>query len=86
MQNKELIERALERYLENAAQKRDDARHGGRMDGDGGASLMEERARAYRAGVMGLNPPFLTEKDFREVQKETDPEFETYKRLQEKFG
>jgi hypothetical protein len=79
-----LIRSALEKVLEDAERKREDAGHAGSM-GDNGASILEIKVDAYIKGWQQVIPNWL-EDYILHVQTEADPEFAEYKRLHEKFS
>jgi hypothetical protein len=66
-----------------AARKRDNAGYSGSW-GDGGASSLEAEVEVYRAGRAGTIPTRWREYEI-EFKNQSDPDFETYQRLKQKF-
>lgn len=79
----QIIDAALKLYLAEAECNRSNAGYAGEW-GDRGASYMEDRVAAYRAGRMGEVPIWLA-KCYAKVVSHADPEFETFQRLKKKF-
>jgi len=78
------IEKVIAAVLAEARKVREDAGYGGRMD-DGGASKLEDQVNYYRYGMTRTLPPDWG--TFAEqVEREEDPEYAEYLRLQKKFG
>lgn len=68
----------------DAAQKRESAGWGGRMD-DGGAGHLLSMLEVWQAGLRGEIPPVFQEYA-EQAEKESDPEWAEFQRLQKKFG
>lgn len=67
----------------DAENKAESAAYGGRMD-DGGARFLNAIVDAWEAGLRGAVPSSLAEYESQE-QRESDPEWREYRRLQAKF-
>jgi hypothetical protein len=83
-----IVDQSMEKFLAfllaQARIKRDNAAYGGAMN-DGGASQIENEVEVYRAALERKTPP-CWEGFLREFNRQHDPEYETYLRLQQKFG
>ena len=75
---------ALARYRQHAKKVALDAGYSGAMN-DGGASFMEAKAQAFEDGWNHKVPDFLVEA-CEQIQREANPEYAEYLRLQQKFG
>lgn len=84
MTDRATIDRALATYREAAKTQRINAGYAGEW-GDRGAGVMEQVADAYEAGLNGIIPAFLTGY-VAEVERQKDPEYAEFLRLQSKFG
>lgn len=84
--NTKLLKFIKESVARSASAARDDAGYGGRMD-DGGASNMEERLKYWLDGIKfaSTGDTEVYSSIAKRLEKETDPEYEDYKRLKEKF-
>jgi hypothetical protein len=84
--NIRLLVAIKESVARSAAEARDDAGYGGRMD-DGGASNMEERLKYWLDGIKfaSTGNTEVYSSIAKRLDKETDPEYKDYKRLKEKF-
>lgn len=73
----------FDQLLASAESLRENAAHNGRMNDDG-AQLLEDSVYYYQCGIYGIVPePWNAALD--QIEKERDPEFETYMRLKAKF-
>lgn len=77
---KDLIDKLIPLVLKDAENKKLDAGMGGRWD-DGGASVLENQVKFYQYGLKGQVPP-----EWKEYEKQLDPEYIEYLRLKRKFG
>ena len=75
-----MIDKLIEIVLTAAADARESAGYGGRMD-DGGASRLEDQVKFYNYGRNGIVPP-----EWETYKKELDPEYQRYLELKKKFG
>lgn len=84
--NIELLKFIKESVASSAVKARDDAGYSGRMD-DGGARHMEEKLRYWLDGIKfaATGDTEVYSSIAKRLEKETDPEYEDYKRLKEKF-
>lgn len=78
------IDAALGLYAAEAKSREYDAGCAGQMS-DGGCSRMLGEIDAYNCGRKGTIPKWL-EPYMTKVVRQNDPEYETYLRLQKKFG
>lgn len=74
---------ALMRYRKAADAVEKGAALGGSMD-DGGATKMRDLANAYQSGLNRTVPDFLIP-FIKEINRETDPEYQKYLKLKKKF-
>ena len=72
-------------YLNKAAVTRRNAGLSG-MQHDGGASIMEREWELFLTGFNRQPLPERFDKHIQEFEREQDPEYVEYLRLQEKFG
>ncbi len=86
MMNIRLLVAIKESVAHSAAVARDDSGYGGRMD-DAVASLMEEKLKYWLDGIKfaATGATEVYSSIAKRLEKETDPEYEDYKRLKEKF-
>lgn len=84
--NTKLLKAIKESIARSAVEARDDAGYSGRMD-DGGARNMEEKLRYWLDGIKfaSTGDTEVYSSIAKRLEKETDPEYEEYKRLKEKF-
>lgn len=73
-------QRLIDLALKDAAAKRENAGYNGERS-DGGASIIEGKVEAWKAGLEGQTPSWM-----KKYEQQIDPEWETYLRLQKKFG
>ena len=78
------IEQIMNMVLKAAESARTDAGFSGGW-GDGGAARMEDQVRFYRYGLQCVVPPEWKKYE-EQLQREADPEYDQYLRLQKKFG
>lgn len=81
--DKKLLDIAIEKYVEDAEQAREDAAYGGSWD-DGGCSDKLRQLNAYKEGLRGIIPNFLFSY-YVQASKEIDPEYAQYRALKHKF-
>lgn len=74
------VDEVMRIVLEAAHNARESAGYSGRYD-DGGASRLEDQVKFYNYGRAGTLPP-----EWKVYTDMVDPEWETYQRLQKKFG
>lgn len=79
-----LLNHIISMVLQAAADARDSAGYSGSF-GDGGASILETQVKFYRYGMEGIIPPGWRQYQ-NQVEKEADPEYKEYLRLQNKFN
>lgn len=84
MTSKQIIDSALNLYHNEARQCESDAGHSGSFT-DGGCSRMLGLIAAYNCGRNNQIPDWL-EPYIVEANNLLDPEYQTYIRLQKKFG
>lgn len=71
-------------FLEKEVEKRrSDAAYSGSMS-DNGASILEDQIAVYKAGTGSFIPKVWSDL-FEKFRYESDPEWETYQRLKNKF-
>lgn len=87
MNKQDIINEIKKSVTASAENVRMDAGYGGRMD-DGGAANMEERLRYWLDGIAfaETGKTFVYQSTLQCIEKESDPEYLEFKRLQEKFG
>lgn len=85
MMNIKLLKAIKESVAYSAAIARDDAGYGG--DGHSAAFLMEEKLKYWLDGIKfaSTGDTEVYSSIAKRLEKETDPEYEDYKRLKEKF-
>ena len=85
--NTNLIRDIKQAVTESAKQAREDAGYGGRMD-DGGASHKLELLKFWLDGIAfaGTGQTEVYKSLAKSLEQEKDPEYQTWKRLNEKFG
>jgi len=81
--NRDILNKAMDLCVKEIAQRRENAGYSGSM-GDDGAGALQDELTAFKAGLYGELPEFLKE-HYQEVQRNLDPEYAEYKRLQKKF-
>lgn len=69
--------------LQDAANREEAAGYNGEHS-DGGASILRMQIEFYEHGMNGTIPKEWSQY-VQEIKKQTDPEYETYKRLKAKF-
>lgn len=74
----------LDFLMKKAHEKRENAAYSGSMS-DNGASVLEKEVEVYRAALERRTPE-CWEQYLREFNRLHDPEYQTYLRLQQKFG
>ena len=73
------VSKVISQILKEAETKKTNARYNGEY-GDGGAGTLEMQVKFYRYGLQGVMP-----KEWESYAKKTDPEYDEYLRLKEKF-
>lgn len=79
-----LLNKIFDLIQREAHSARESAGHNGGWD-DGGASRLEDQVRFYRYGMEDIIPPEWKRYQ-NQVEKEADPEYKEYLRLQNKFN
>lgn len=87
MNKEQIIQEIMKSVTTSAHNVRRDAGYGGRMD-DGGAANMEERLKYWLDGInfAETGHTIVYQSTLQRIEKEADPEYVEFKRLQEKFG
>lgn len=75
-----VVNQIITKVLEHAKHKREQAGYNGEY-GDGVASILEMQVKFYNYGRENKIPP-----EWKDYEKQLDPEYTEYLRLKQKFG